>query len=65
MPVLIALRMTAGILPLPVFLLLVVGLAVPCYRYFEIPMQKWLRSFRRDGPANDEGSLAKGNTSAK
>lgn len=43
MPVLVAIRMTIGIVPLPVFIAIVLAVAVPTFYWFERPMQRWIR----------------------
>lgn len=45
-PIRTVLSMTVGIVPLPVFLTVVIGLSVLCYRYIEAPAQRWIRGWR-------------------
>lgn len=51
MPVLIALRMTVGAVPLPLFAVLVISVAVPTFYLFEMPAQRWIRSRSIRAPA--------------
>jgi peptidoglycan/LPS O-acetylase OafA/YrhL len=55
MPILVALRMAFGMVPIWLFVGLVIALAIPTYYLFEAPVQRWIRrrfplqrrSFRR------------------
>jgi peptidoglycan/LPS O-acetylase OafA/YrhL len=54
MPVLIALRLTFGIVPLWAFVGLVVGLSIPVYYWFELPAQRWIKRLGRHRLDNRE-----------
>lgn len=59
MPVLIALRMTVGVVPLPVFMGVVLIIAVPTFYWFELPMQRWIRRLSLASEGEQEARSAR------
>lgn len=59
MPVLMALKMTVGIVSLPIYAAIVLALAYPSYRWFERPMQNGLRAWSGGTNPKKRGDAAK------